>query len=221
MNMEKILREEYYKSSLYRNYDFAVKIRWSNHSYLYTEPYEPIVHGIFDNQPELLYIHKMVVAIQIIKDFFAEIMTRGRGFGHPDYDGLRHENQLLSQAVGGIVEGAQREIYLVQNSELITPGKIKYNSELLIPGKIKYNSELITPGKIKYNSELITLGKIKYNSELITPGKIKYNSELITPGKIKYYSELITPGKIKYNSERITQGKIKYNSDHKLKIMYF
>ncbi|CAG8847420.1 20636_t:CDS:1, partial [Gigaspora margarita] len=62
-------------------------IRWSNYSYLYTEPYEPIVHGTFDDQPELLYMHKIVVAIQIIKDFFAEIMTRGRGFRHPDYDG--------------------------------------------------------------------------------------------------------------------------------------
>ncbi|CAG8604572.1 26048_t:CDS:2 [Gigaspora margarita] len=30
-----------------------------------------------------------MVAIEIIKDFFAEIMAGGRGFGHPDYDGLQ------------------------------------------------------------------------------------------------------------------------------------
>ncbi|CAG8822023.1 15482_t:CDS:1, partial [Gigaspora rosea] len=63
-------------------------IKWSKHSYLYTEPYEPIVHGTFDdNQPELLYIPEMF-AIQIIKDFFAEIMAGGCGFGYPNYDEL-------------------------------------------------------------------------------------------------------------------------------------
>ncbi|CAG8484538.1 17762_t:CDS:2 [Gigaspora margarita] len=50
-------------------------------------PYEPIVHGTFDNQLELLYMPEMV-AMEIIKDFFAEILAGGRGFGHKDYDGL-------------------------------------------------------------------------------------------------------------------------------------
>ncbi|CAG8855331.1 8860_t:CDS:1, partial [Gigaspora margarita] len=49
-------------------------------------PYEPIVHGIFDNLPELLHMPKMVT-MEIIKDFFAKIMAGGRGFGHKDYDG--------------------------------------------------------------------------------------------------------------------------------------
>ncbi|CAG8738129.1 4376_t:CDS:2 [Dentiscutata erythropus] len=92
MNMKEILREERYKSfshfqGLYRNYDFAVKSRWSKHSYLYTKPYEPIVHGTFDNQLELLYMPEMV-SMEIIKDFFAEIMAGGRGFGQSDYNGL-------------------------------------------------------------------------------------------------------------------------------------
>ncbi|CAG8803511.1 31566_t:CDS:1, partial [Racocetra persica] len=62
-------------------------IKRSIHSYLYTDPYEPIVHGTFDNQPEHFYIPEMV-KIQIIKDFFAEIMAGSCGFGHPDYDGF-------------------------------------------------------------------------------------------------------------------------------------
>ncbi|CAG8847982.1 35442_t:CDS:1, partial [Gigaspora margarita] len=62
-------------------------IKLSNHSYLYTEPYEPIVHRTLDNQPVLLYMPEMF-AIQIIKDFFAEIMAGGRGFRHPDYNEL-------------------------------------------------------------------------------------------------------------------------------------
>ncbi|CAG8843216.1 25969_t:CDS:1, partial [Gigaspora margarita] len=49
-------------------------------------PYEPIVHRTFDNLPELLYMPEMVT-MEIIKDFFAEIMAGGRGFRHKDYNG--------------------------------------------------------------------------------------------------------------------------------------
>ncbi|CAG8822689.1 1513_t:CDS:1, partial [Dentiscutata erythropus] len=54
----------------------------SKHSYLYTDPYEPIVHGTFGiDQYKFWYI------IDKLSDFFAEIKARSRGFGHPDYDG--------------------------------------------------------------------------------------------------------------------------------------
>ncbi|CAG8823514.1 21162_t:CDS:1, partial [Gigaspora rosea] len=54
----------------------------SKHSYLYIEPYEPIVHGTFGvDQNKFWYI------IDQLSDFFAEIKGRSRGFGHPDYNG--------------------------------------------------------------------------------------------------------------------------------------
>ncbi|CAG8850750.1 554_t:CDS:1, partial [Gigaspora margarita] len=59
----------------------------SRHSYLYTEPFEPVVHGTFGiGQPkplDMFIIRKTEDSIQIIKNFFYI-----RGFGHPDYDGL-------------------------------------------------------------------------------------------------------------------------------------
>ncbi|CAG8814942.1 25504_t:CDS:1, partial [Gigaspora rosea] len=54
----------------------------SKHSYLYTDPYEPIVHGTFGVDQS----NWNIIALQI-KDIFAEIMAGSRGFGHPDYDG--------------------------------------------------------------------------------------------------------------------------------------
>ncbi|CAG8856255.1 17011_t:CDS:1, partial [Gigaspora margarita] len=56
-------------------------VKRSRHSYLYIEPLEPIVHGTFGvDQFNLWYIDQ-------ISDFFAEIMTGSRGFGHPCHDG--------------------------------------------------------------------------------------------------------------------------------------
>ncbi|CAG8834125.1 42629_t:CDS:1, partial [Gigaspora margarita] len=57
-------------------------VKRSHHSYLYIEPFEPIVHGTFGvGQFKLWYIDQ-------IRDLFAEIMAGSRGFGHPDYDGF-------------------------------------------------------------------------------------------------------------------------------------
>ncbi|CAG8848698.1 35740_t:CDS:1, partial [Gigaspora margarita] len=56
-------------------------VKRSCHSYLYIEPFKPIVHGTFGvDQFKLWYIDK-------IKDFFAIIMAGSRGFGHPDHIG--------------------------------------------------------------------------------------------------------------------------------------
>ncbi|CAG8503764.1 1243_t:CDS:2 [Racocetra persica] len=58
------------------------EIKRSMYSYLYTDPYEPVVHGTFGvGQSETLYMFM----IQNIKDFIAEIMAGSRGFGHTDY----------------------------------------------------------------------------------------------------------------------------------------
>ncbi|CAG8806697.1 17401_t:CDS:2 [Gigaspora margarita] len=56
MNMKEILQENYKSFSHFQG------------------PYEPIVHGTFGNQLELLYMPEMV-AIEIIKDLFAKIMA--------------------------------------------------------------------------------------------------------------------------------------------------
>ncbi|CAG8625682.1 11653_t:CDS:2 [Cetraspora pellucida] len=70
-------------------------ILWINklkHSYLYTDPYEPIVHGTFGvDQTELwniFIIRNIKELIQISEDFFNVVIIRSHGFGHPDYDGL-------------------------------------------------------------------------------------------------------------------------------------
>ncbi|CAG8725627.1 12622_t:CDS:2 [Gigaspora margarita] len=63
----------------------------SRHSYLYTEPFEPVVHGTFGiDQPKTLdvfIIRKIEDSIQIISDFFTEIIAGSHGFGHPCHDG--------------------------------------------------------------------------------------------------------------------------------------
>ncbi|CAG8792501.1 13433_t:CDS:1, partial [Gigaspora rosea] len=57
-------------------------IKQSQHSYLYTDPYEPIVHGTFGVDQS-----NWNIVVQI-KDLYDEIMGGGsRGFRHPDYDG--------------------------------------------------------------------------------------------------------------------------------------
>ncbi|CAG8731987.1 9184_t:CDS:2 [Dentiscutata erythropus] len=68
-----------------------ILINKSKHSYLYTDPYEPIVHGTFetfaDNKTELW--NSIVRRIgQTIRDLYGEIMVVSRGFGHPNYDGF-------------------------------------------------------------------------------------------------------------------------------------
>ncbi|CAG8654458.1 14560_t:CDS:2, partial [Gigaspora rosea] len=64
-------------------------VKQSQHSYLYTEPFEPVVHGTFGiDQPKTLVmfiIRKIEDSIQIIRDFFAEIIVGSHGFGHPDH----------------------------------------------------------------------------------------------------------------------------------------
>ncbi|CAG8704715.1 10165_t:CDS:2 [Gigaspora margarita] len=59
----------------------------SHHTYLYIEPYEPVVHGTFGvDQPASLGI--MWSIVNSVKDFFAEVINGGRGFGNPNYDGF-------------------------------------------------------------------------------------------------------------------------------------
>ncbi|CAG8726849.1 17335_t:CDS:1, partial [Cetraspora pellucida] len=57
------------------------------HSYLYTDPYEPIVYGTFgidQHKPlDMFIIRKIEDLIQIIKNFFYI-----RGFEHPEYEGI-------------------------------------------------------------------------------------------------------------------------------------
>ncbi|CAG8524052.1 26277_t:CDS:2, partial [Gigaspora margarita] len=77
------------------------------------KPYEPIVHGTFDNQPELSYMPEMV-AIEIIKDFFAEIMTGGCGFRHKDHDGLPTHNPILPN-----LEVYDAEVWKKYNHDLL------------------------------------------------------------------------------------------------------
>ncbi|CAG8840738.1 42140_t:CDS:1, partial [Gigaspora margarita] len=56
-------------------------VKRSRYSYLYIEPFEPIVHGTFSvEQFKFWYIDQ-------ISDFFAEIMAGSRGFEHPGHDG--------------------------------------------------------------------------------------------------------------------------------------
>ncbi|CAG8459283.1 27161_t:CDS:2 [Gigaspora margarita] len=63
----------------------VLKINKSKHSYLYTEPYEPIVHGTFGiDQPEPLDMFIIQYLKQIIKNSFYI-----KGFGHPDYDEIQ------------------------------------------------------------------------------------------------------------------------------------
>ncbi|CAG8635287.1 34891_t:CDS:2, partial [Racocetra persica] len=57
-------------------------IRKFKHSYLYTDPYEPIVHETFGVDEAGLWN----IIVQTIYDFFVEIMTGGHEFGHSDYD---------------------------------------------------------------------------------------------------------------------------------------
>ncbi|CAG8568364.1 31410_t:CDS:2, partial [Racocetra persica] len=83
----------------FRHSDYD-RIRWSNYSYLYTEPYEPIVHGTFDNQLELLYMPEMV-AIEIIKDFFAEIMARDQK--KTDYIERIQNNEKFTPTVAPVI----------------------------------------------------------------------------------------------------------------------
>ncbi|CAG8634238.1 42725_t:CDS:2, partial [Gigaspora margarita] len=63
------------------------KATLSEHLYLNTRPYEPIVHGTFGiDQPEpldMFIMRKKEDLEQIIKNFFYI-----RGFGHPDYEGI-------------------------------------------------------------------------------------------------------------------------------------
>ncbi|CAG8604617.1 18407_t:CDS:2 [Dentiscutata erythropus] len=59
----------------------------SHHTYLYIEPYEPVVHGTFGiDQPASMGI--MCSMVNSVKDFFAEVINGGRGFGNPNYDGF-------------------------------------------------------------------------------------------------------------------------------------
>lgn len=53
-----------------------------NQTYLYTDPYEPVVHGSYGEGQSLFS-----QVLSKISDFFAELMTGGRGFGHPEYTG--------------------------------------------------------------------------------------------------------------------------------------
>lgn len=62
-------------------------VKKSHHTYLYIEPYEPVVHGTFGvDQPASLGI--MWSIVNSVKDFFAEVINGGRGFGNPNYDGF-------------------------------------------------------------------------------------------------------------------------------------
>ncbi|CAG8517002.1 906_t:CDS:2 [Racocetra persica] len=67
--------------------DTLITVKKSHHTYLYIEPYEPVVHGTFGiDQPAPLGLVWSV--INSIKDFFAEVINGGRGFGNPNYDGF-------------------------------------------------------------------------------------------------------------------------------------
>ncbi|CAG8671441.1 2972_t:CDS:2 [Cetraspora pellucida] len=64
-----------------------ITVKKSHHTYLYIEPYEPVVHGTFGiDQPAPFGL--MWSVINSVKDFFAEVINGGRGFGNPNYDGF-------------------------------------------------------------------------------------------------------------------------------------
>ncbi|KAF0455587.1 hypothetical protein F8M41_001468 [Gigaspora margarita] len=69
---------------------FVILVIWtikrSHNTYLYVEPYEPIVHGTYDvDQTDSWDLLRTITTL--IYDFFSEIMKGGRGFGSPNYDG--------------------------------------------------------------------------------------------------------------------------------------
>ncbi|CAG8602177.1 5996_t:CDS:2 [Cetraspora pellucida] len=92
---QQIIAVSQYKS-LYSNFGFYIIDRVlysfaylgkSHHTYLYIEPYEPVVHGTFGiDQPAPFGL--MWSVINSVKDFFAEVINGGRGFGNPNYDGF-------------------------------------------------------------------------------------------------------------------------------------
>ncbi|CAG8489689.1 2410_t:CDS:2 [Paraglomus brasilianum] len=61
-------------------------IRRSHHNYLYVEPYEAEIHGTFGVESSSQFDMIMSV-ISMIRDFFAEVINGGRGFGSPEYVG--------------------------------------------------------------------------------------------------------------------------------------
>ncbi|RIB01029.1 hypothetical protein C2G38_2232090 [Gigaspora rosea] len=93
MTMEKIRQEKFHYRDVKKN-TLGIAVKQSRHSYLYTEPFEPVVHGTFGiDQPKTLdmfIIRKIEDLIQIIdqiRDFFAEIIVGSRGFSHPHHVG--------------------------------------------------------------------------------------------------------------------------------------
>jgi len=62
-------------------------VKRHHYTYLYVEPYEPVVHGTYGVDQTTSW--RIVWSItNSIRDFFAEVMNGGRGFGSPSYDGF-------------------------------------------------------------------------------------------------------------------------------------
>jgi len=62
-------------------------IKRSQYTYLYVEPYEPVVHGTFGVDQTMSW-GIVGSVVDAIRDFIAEVMNGGRGFGSPSYDGF-------------------------------------------------------------------------------------------------------------------------------------
>ncbi|RIB29398.1 hypothetical protein C2G38_2155466 [Gigaspora rosea] len=88
---------------------WLLKVKQLQHSYLYTEPFEPVVHGTFgiDQSKTLDMFIIQEYSIQIIRDFFDEITVGSRGFGHPDHDGVKQlqHSYLYTEPFEPVVHG--------------------------------------------------------------------------------------------------------------------
>lgn len=62
-------------------------VKRSQNTYLYVEPYEPVVHGTF-GVDQSMSLGIVCSVVNSIRDFVAEVMNGGRGFGSPSYDGF-------------------------------------------------------------------------------------------------------------------------------------
>ncbi|CAG8739776.1 10463_t:CDS:2, partial [Dentiscutata heterogama] len=121
----------------------------------------------FGNQPVLLYMPQMV-AIEIIKDvkgFFAEIMAGGRGFGHPDYDGMSDSDTNLNVKKDG--SKTKRK----SNEEYIEAQLQAYISRLK-SDKIPINIGIKQPNSADHEQWSAYIKEVKKFSE-----EMKHNAE--------------------------------------------
>ncbi|CAG8573850.1 13981_t:CDS:2, partial [Cetraspora pellucida] len=145
----------------------------SNHSYLYIEPYEPIVHGTLEiDQPEpwdILVIQIIEGLVQIIKDFFTVVINGSNGFGHPDYNGEPETSVENDHSLNNETWTEKR--FLQANHNL--PSKKKKTTHTNVYISRINNNELYTPtsspvtskSKIYDPSEWKTLNESLFDSK--------------------------------------------------------